>query len=76
MDNSVGAISGLFAIIGGAIGLGFCCEKQKKTSNDHSLKAFLAFCMLGFVISFGAVVVNINCAIYYSYFLTKDGKFF
>ena len=75
MDNSVGTISGFFAVIGGAIGLGFCCEKQNKTASDHNLRAFLAFCILGFVTSFGAVIVNLNCGLYYSYFLTGDGKY-
>ena len=49
LSNLFSGISGLFALIGGAVGLGFCCEKEEKTSDSHVLRGF--FLTLSFTTS-------------------------
>ena len=74
LDNSIGFISGLFAIIGGGIGLGFCCEKENRTSQSCAIQAFLAFAIIGIVASLAAVITNINSAMSMSYFISGQGN--
>lgn len=72
LDNVIGGVAGLFALIGGGLGLGFCCESQKRTHQSHSVRAFLAFSLIGIPVSLFAVVVNVNSVLSLVYFLNGN----
>ena len=59
IDNLFGGLCGVFANIGGGIGSGIICS-EKLTSKSSSMRAFLAFPIIGFLFSRNIAVYNIN----------------
>lgn len=75
IDNLVGAVSGLFAVVAGAAGLGFCCESAQKTSRSCSVQTIVAMHILGCVASPFACIVNINSFLFlFPIWMAAEGK--
>ena len=60
IDNLFGALCGIYAIVGGAVGSGIICKDKKLTSKSSLMQAFLAFSITGFPISVIVALYNYN----------------